>query len=257
MKPVELYRLTMAGAVWTLTSSNRPITYGGEVYVPVAIGRGRFESKNEVSKSAMDVRLDLLHELSQILMSAYSEQVLGLTLFIQTSLGTDTVWKGRLSGLAPNNAALVMSFESVFTSLRRTGLRARYQKTCRHALYGRGCTLDPETFAINATATAVAAEQVTVTEAAAEGDGHYAGGMLRAPDGTLGYIIRHVGTGITLQRPLASLVTEAVLGDVAVKLYAGCDHTRAICVAKFNNLPNYGGFDWIPGKNPMGGSSIA
>lgn len=267
MKPVELYRMVMGSQVWTFTSADSRVIYNGDVYLPVSIGRGGIESKNELSKATLEVRLDIAQDLSRTLMRTYLEQVLGLTLFIQTSSGTETAWKGRLSSLKPNNTALVMSFESVFTSLRRPGLRARYQKTCRHALYGRGCVLDPEDFVLIGGVQSVSGVSVVVPDAAAQDYGYFLGGMLRAPDGALGYIVGHSGSQITLQRPLNSLLTAFAesgyggsygnyYGGLAVKLYPGCDHLRLTCKNKFGNLDNYGGFDWIPTKNPMGGSSI-
>lgn len=267
MKPVELYRMTMGSQVWTFTSSDSDVIYNGELYSSVSIGRGGIESKNELSKATLEVRLGIQHSLSKILMRSYLEQVVSLTLFIQTSFGTETAWKGRLSSLKPNNTALVMAFESVFTSLRRPGLRARYQKSCRHALYGRGCNLDPESFVISGLARTVSGVTVEVPEAGIKPDSYFLGGMLRAPDGLLGYIVGHSGAIVTLQRPLASLITAfnesgygrnygGDYGGLEVKLYPGCNHLRATCKDTFGNLLNYGGFDWIPTKNPMGGSSI-
>ena len=39
-------------------------------------------------------------------------------------------------------------------------------------------------------------------------------------------------------------------GD-AVTLYAGCDHTAATCLAKFDNLVNFGGCPAVPEFNPF------
>jgi len=32
---------------------------------------------------------------------------------------------------------------------------------------------------------------------------------------------------------------------------AGCDHSVSTCAARFDNLANYGGFPFIPTKNPF------
>jgi hypothetical protein len=32
---------------------------------------------------------------------------------------------------------------------------------------------------------------------------------------------------------------------------AGCDHSVSTCAARFGNLANYGGFPFIPTKNPF------
>jgi hypothetical protein len=267
MKPIELFRFVMGNDVWTFTSSDAAVNYNGERYVPVSIGRGQLESKNELSKANMEVRLDVMNELCRLLLRTYQEQVLGLTLFIQTPLGTDTAWKGRLSSTKPTDTHLILSFESVFTSLRRPGLRARYQKTCRYALYGRGCKLNVEDFAVNGEARSVSGVSVQVPEADNFGDGYFTGGMIRSPDGLLGFVVAHVGDLLTLQRPMPSL-TRAFeqggygmaygegYGGTPVKIYPGCDHIHTTCKNKFNNLDNYGGFPWIPHKSPMDGSSI-
>lgn len=267
MKPVELYRLFLGTQVWAFTSSDHRVVYNGEVYLPEAIGRGKMELKNELSKASLDVSLDLTHDLSHLLMRTFPLQTLGITLFIQTGSGTNTAWKGRLASKKPSSTALKLTFESIFTSLRRPGLRARYQKACRHALYARGCNLDPEAFALPGLLQNVDGVLVTVPEAAAQIDGYYVGGMLRAPDGTLGYIVGHTGSLITLQQIHYSLIDAFAntgwgmnygndWGGLEVKLYPGCDHLRLTCKDKFNNLDNYGGFDWLPTRNPMDGSSI-
>src|SRR3546814_7797331 len=75
--------------------------------------------------------------------------------------------------------------------------------------------------------------------------------MLRSPDGVLSYIVDHVGTAITIQRMSYSLQQAIDAGfPFDVILYPGCDHSRATCISKFNNLLNYGGYDFIPVKNP-------
>ena len=47
----------------------------------------------------------------------------------------------------------------------------------------------------------------------------------------------------------------AAVGDT-IYLYPGCDRTLATCTAKFGNSANFGGFPFIPTKNPFGGSPI-
>ncbi len=260
---VDLFRFVEAnsGLVWTLTNSDIEQSYnagsGVETYDPVAIGRGQIEQKQEITKANVDITLDLTHELAVRQLTVMSENQLFLTIFTKEGATVGVSWKGRLQSVRPGETSLLMSFESIFTSLRRPGLRARFQRSCRHALYGRGCRLDPEDFATVGSCTAMSSTVLTVTEAGLQADGYYVGGMLRAPDGTLSYIIGHTGTTITLQRTSAGLRTALEGGlPFSVTLYPGCGHNRDDCKNKFNNLLNYGGFDWIPTKNPMGGSSI-
>lgn len=256
----ELYRFSEQGSaeVWTFTSGDELVTHGGEDYTPTSIGRSEIESRNELSRANLDIRVSLTNAAAIRWLSDNGENIVSLTIFERSTLGTfTTAWKGRLVAVIPGMDSITLKFESIFTSLRRPGLRARYQRSCRHALYGRGCRLDAEDFAVVGECTALAGTVVTVTEAALQPDGYYVGGMLRSPDGVLSYIVGHTGTAIALQRTSYSLAqaAEAAL-PFAVTLYPGCDHSRVTCNSKFNNLLNYGGFDFIPQKNPMGGSSI-
>ena len=97
--------------------------------------------------------------------------------------------------------------------------------------------------------------------------GFFTSGMIEAPDGTLRFITGHSGSTLTLIRPLESLNSFFAkngygegygygYGGLVIRIYPGCDRTKETCQSKFNNLNNYGGFPFIPLKNPFGGSSI-
>lgn len=256
----ELYRFSEQGSnlVWTFTSGNQVVTHNSEDYLPTAISRSTIESRNELVRANLDIKVTLTNAAALRWMSDNGENIVSLSLFERNRNGTvSTIWKGRLVSIIPGMTDIVLKFESIFTSLRRPGLRARYQKSCRHALYSRGCNLDPADFEIDVLLTELSGTVATIPLAASQTDGYYTGGMLRAPDGVLSYIISHVGERITLQRASFSLISAVDVGlPVSVKLYPGCNHSREVCNSKFNNLLNYGGFDFIPQKNPMGGSSI-
>jgi uncharacterized phage protein (TIGR02218 family) len=118
-------------------------------------------------------------------------------------------------------------------------------------LYQRGCRLNRASFAAAGTVSAVSGYTVTVSAASAQPDGFYLGGMIEDGAGVLRMIVNHVGSVLTLWRPIPGLeVTDAVT------IYPGCDRSLATCISKFDNRPNFGGFPWMPQKNPMGGSSI-
>lgn len=270
-RPVFLYKFVQGSQQWCYTNAPFQVSFAGDTYSPSAVGHSEVKQSNELSKNSITLTFPLNDEFAAQFLGHAPDLVTSVTL-LRGHLGDGegefiAYWKGRVASSKASGAKVHMECESVFTSLRRSGLRARYQKSCRHALYARGCRLNSEDWAVIALCTGTSGATVTIPGAADLAAGYLIGGMLRSPDGVLRYVVNHVGDQVTLMHPVKSLV-EAVAkagygrsygeyyGGVVVKLYPGCDHTTVECSTRFNNLDNYGGFPWIPIKNPFGGSSI-
>ena len=257
--------------VWTYTNAPYEVVFNNETYVPAAVSHNEVESKQDVAKADLDVSFDLGNVAASRWLKDSVETVVSLTIWEQDDVddGSDThvIWKGRLAGVKPSGAKITLSFDSVFTSLQRPGLGARYQRMCRHLLYGRGCKVAKSNYAVAGVPTAVSGVTVTVPEAAAFPDGYFAMGMIEMGDGTSRLIVGHAGANLTLMRPMLSLTRlftdqgygksyGEAYGGLTITLYPGCPRDRQTCNDRFNNLPNYGGFDWIPSRNPFNGTSI-
>ncbi|ABS51263.1 phage BR0599 family protein [Campylobacter hominis] len=76
-------------------------------------------------------------------------------------------------------------------------------------------------------------------------DGYFLGGYVSF-NNQHSYIMQHTGDTIFLMFPLKKLNKNVVL-----YVYAGCDKLLNTCKNKFNNEINYGGFPFVPGKNPV------
>lgn len=268
--PVHLFLFTQGLLTWRYTTAAQPVIALGYEWEPSSLTNGAVNQSNDMVKDTLSIQVPRDYSLAETFLAYVPDTITSVTMYRGhlTAPGEFIVyWKGRVASFKATGDSVSLECEPIFTSLRRPGLRARFQKSCRHALYGRGCRLNSEDWATSLLCTATSGANVTVPGAASLPVGYLIGGMLRSPDGVLRYIVNHVGDQVTLMRPVKSLV-EAVAaagygrsygeyyGGVAVKLYPGCNHTTAECTARFNNLDNYGGFPWIPIKNPFGGSSI-
>lgn len=220
-----------------------------------------------MSKSNVEVTLNLAHPMSQKFVKTIVDRTLFLTIFEKTGASVKTIWKGRLTTPKPKNNEVAFTFESVFTSMRRPGLRARFQKTCRHPHYEKGCNLDKELFKIPGTIVGVVDNVVQVTEAGLYPDGWFLGGMVRTGFQSYGYVIDHTGEFLTLQIPMSDIGDSLAnsgygenygnyMGGPGLVMFPGCDRLRQTCLTKFDNLNNNGSFPWLPSRNPMDGSSI-
>lgn len=266
-KPIELYRFVEGALIHTATSCDTDQVYNSETYVSTSLGRNEIENKNELSKENIEVYLSLDNPTGRRWLKSILDTVVTLTLFSKIDASVNVIWKGRLASVKPDASTITLIFESVFTSLRRPGLRNKYQKSCPYVLYGRGCNLNKNDFAVSSQITGVSGSVVTATAAASKPDGTYNAGMIQGPDGAFRFIINHVGTQLTLIRPLDSLTLGfansgygkgygLAYGQLVANIYPGCDRTKETCKNVYNNLDNFGGWPFIPIKNPMAGSSI-
>lgn len=268
-RPVFLYKFVQGAQQWCYTNAPFVIAFAGDTYSPSAVGHSEVKQSNELAKDSISLVFPLDDAFASQFLGYAPDLVTSVTL-LRGHVGDGefiVYWKGRVASSKASGAQIRLECESIFTSLRRPGLRARYQRTCRHALYGRGCQLDPEVFVVEGRVTSMTSISLVVPEAGGYADGYFTGGMVRAADDSLRLISNHVGTVITLSRPSEALAASFGLsgygygyglfyGQLTVKLYPGCDRVKSTCVVKFDNLANYGGFPYIPTKNPFGGSSI-
>lgn len=253
-RPVELFRFVHGSTVWTYSSGPETV-HGGETYAAFAVGRDEIGQTKELHKGGLNVLLPRTCELSLLYLVGNPEAVVTLTVYrlhVGASDSPIVYWKGRVVSVEWSGIEARLTCESVFTSLKRPGLRARYQRMCRHALYSAQCGVDKSAFDVAGTVDAINAAKtvLTVTEADALADGWFTGGMVQTPTGGFLFITAHTGSSLTLANPCALAVSDAIT------LYPGCARNRETCKDKFDNILNYGGWPWIPSRNPFDGRSL-
>jgi len=268
-RPYFLYQFVEGEQVWRFTSRATAWTSAGSsgteiTWEPAAVAHGDVVQTSEIERGRLELTWPLSHPFARRFLAPMGNTPVTLTIFRghEQVLGeTVAHWKGRVVGAEVEGQRIILTCESVFSTLRRAGVRAKYQRLCQHALYGRGCGLDIALHWQTGTVTSV----VTIPEAAGHPDGWFRGGVLRF-GAQLGFITGHAGAVLTLSRPmpelgaaLAAPETDPETGEplpVVVDIAPGCDLRAATCAAKFGNLLNFGGFPEIPGRNPFGGGSI-
>ena len=268
-RPLFLYRFAEGPAIWRFTSRSTDwVVPGGTLadepgdttWTAAALSHGNVIQSGDPRRVDLALTFPLSDPFARRWLGPRGSSVATLTIFRgHEQVPNELVahWKGRIVSARVEGVRITLQAESLFTAMRRQGVRARYQRLCRHALYSRGCRLDIADFLAPATATARSGLQITVPEAAGQPDGWYRGGVLRHA-GVPGFVIGHVGPTLTLAGRLPAL--EEVIDDpgvtAGVEIAPGCDLRRDTCVGRFGNLLNFGGFPDIPGRNPFGGGSI-
>jgi uncharacterized phage protein (TIGR02218 family) len=247
--PLYRFLFVVGGIEYRFTSASFFSEDSDGTWTPIAIDHTSISQSGDLGKDSVRITLPRTDAFAGLFLGTVPEQQVSLTIFRFQGDFFEVEWKGRIAGTSATGDAVTLECENIFTSMRRPGLRARYQKGCRHALYSPRCGVDRAAFADAATVISSSGFSVIIElDSNQRPDGYYAGGMIEIGT-SLKYIIAHQGGVLTLMQPI-EIDSD---GQVAT-LYPGCAHNLTACKNKFNNLLNYGGFPWIPGdrNNPFG-----
>lgn len=260
-RPIELYEFVYQGGTLAFTSAGRDVLYAARTYQHTpGLSRSAIEDAGEVMKASLKITAPENFRVSRLFEVYPPSDVVDVVVRrLHEDEPTDArvVWLGRVQSVEWGPAHSLISCESVFSQLRQPGLRRIYSRNCPHLLYGSGCRVSSLAFEEEFVVDALSSGGFVVTSSIAGTfpNGYFAGGKI-AFTATAGVVERrgiraHSGDELTLSHPISSLG----LGDT-ILAYPGCDRTKQTCADKFNNLVNYGGFPYIPVKNPFGQSSV-
>ena len=254
-QPVELYVFQQGTQFWYYTSGPDVVTWTGVDYQPATVVRTDVTQSNEISKAGISLTFPRNHEFAIQFLGFAPDLVTIVTVFrghVTDVAGEyQAYWKGRVISGSAAGAELTLECESVFTSMRRTGLRARFQRSCRHVLYSQACGVNMASYEVPATVLSSQPTSFVSNQAGLQADGYFTGGMVKLESGAMRFITQHIGSTLYISRPFLESI-----GGMSVSLYPGCDHLQSTCTGKFENTLNFGGFPYIPNINPFGGTSI-
>ena len=252
LQEVELYTFDGASGSFRLTPHEFDVHLNGQLYVSMPIERNELALGAEAAKSALELKMppncDLVRHL---LASALTGGATSVTLHTARRDTLDDYWwilgarwVGRVLGVDVADDVARVRCESAQVSLKRIGLRRLYSRKCSHVLYSAACGASP--ISASAVVSGVDGRNVDL-DGGTPGSvsGAIAGGWLQTPDGARHMIINDYSIGVTLLYPAAIDVGTEVL------LTAGCDHNVQTCAVRFGNVDNYGGFPFIPSRNPF------
>ena len=250
---VELYEFREGADAYYFTSSSTTITYLGMDYVPTNIQREKILQTSDPLREPINLTFPRTDSFASRFVAYEADKQYTVTIYRGTLTGSTfaITYKGRVVEAIAQGNIVKLNCESIYTAIQNLGLQARYEYNCRHLLYGSQCGADPNSFKVNGTVVSNTGTVIEVVAVDAYTDGYFNGGILQDSFLNRRYILSHVGPNLTVSKSWASLDVGA-----AVVVYAGCDRTKATCNTKFSNVINFGGFPWIPSKNPFEGSIV-
>lgn len=251
-RPIELYEFVLASDAFRYHNvDDALIVADGEDYLPEAIRRSKIEARAEDRTGDLRVTVPRDNVFARKFIDVVPGQRASFTLRrFQRDEGTGDIilmFKGLVEsvGFTKNKTHAEIVVRSIEVATSRALPRFGYQGLCNHVLYDGRCKVVETLFRFDGTVSAVSGSTLTVPGLNAEVDGYYTGGFIFFPSiNDYRLILTHVGDDITLLLPFPEDANGAI-----VQVFAGCDHTLPVCKDTFDNVENYGGFAFVPGKN--------
>lgn len=255
----RLYAIERSGTVtWRYTSADRAIAWGGHDWLPLAISDDGVRMTGEASADELKITLPYLLPVVQRFRVTPPSVEVFVTVYDYDADEADALvaWVGSVSAMIAGEAgSATLACDSLSTSMRKEGLRLKYERACPHSVYDPMCGVIKALFGQDVKITALDAVSITVVRTgtldALPDASYYDYGAAEWPvDGTTETRgLDSAGAGGVLQ-----LIggTYGLAVDDVITIYPGCDGTRAMCQDRFNNLLNHGGFPHMPGESIYG-----
>ena len=252
-KPAELFQFT-GGVYAYYTTAQSAVMFGGAEYLPDCVVHGEIEQSEELNKQTLEIVVKGSSEVARLYVAEIPPRSVNVRVyrFLQGIDEFRLVWAGRVVKpvFSSANDECALQCEPIFTLLKRPGLRRNYQLLCPYALYDERCRLQMAPYMVDDVVTDLGSNWLTGPKVAAKPAGWFVGGILRF--GTHYKLITNHASGRII---LGGNVPGMAAGS-SFQAMAGCDKSLGTCANRFGNHVNFGGFPYIPTKNPFTGDSI-
>ena len=239
---LELYKFETAAEQFYFTTTIFSRVFGGNTYIPVAVKRGAVNLNENVLKSQVTFAFPLTNTFAKRCLGEYFEGRMLVTVYQEGIV----FWKGRVISADLQDNIITLKADSSVQSLTRQSSGARFSRYCWKSLYSEACGLSK--VSKKATFSVISVSGRVISVSTGQPDNTYYGGIAEL-QGQARRIVSQTATTITLQDSFTGVLS----GNLDI--YPGCTLTKTNCDSLGNGI-NFGGFSYIPTKNPIGNTGL-
>lgn len=258
--PVALYEILIGGLVWRYNSLNVEVIANGLKYEPLTISDDGYTQSGDINNDTFEITLPANAPIVQIFQGTPPSQRARVYLRRMHIGDTEAPihWVGMIMSVRitePGTAVIVC--QPMTGTFNRNGLRLAFGRNCPHALYDNQCKVNRANFNTTVRVDALSGDSFISSQLAQYVvDGWASGGYLTWTRSGINLlesrpIELHTNSTVRLMG-----TTDGMSVGMYVTVYAGCNRSTAHCAGKFGNLPNFGGFPYLPGKSPFVGNPV-
>jgi uncharacterized phage protein (TIGR02218 family) len=249
-EPIELYEFTSGETIYRYTNGDEDIVYNTYTYSAIPIERSAPVQSKESAQSKIRINMPRDSSVPQIFVNISPSNTVWVTIlrYHRNDSEVITYWQGRVRGVVWTLSKCELECEPQDAMLKRMALWRTYQNVCNHALYSAQCGVQANANKFPVVIGTVSDTTITSSDLSAITSGWLTAGFIkrRTPDAQQRFISSHSGNTITILQAFDGLQ----VGET-VDVFAGCLRDYGTCRTKFNNGDNYGGFPYVPTRNPF------
>lgn len=254
-QPLELFLFELSGAEFPFNNGESEETFNATIYKPEAIKRGSIANEADKSSQQVNITVPVTNEFAQLYLGVPPGERSSVEIFQRhrtdtPGLETVSIFQGLVSTVtfAKDGKEAVIVCRPLSSTGERATPRRTFQGLCNHVLFDDRCTLNEVDFEETGTVTVVSGRNVTITGLTNVGGGsdYWENGYVEFAN----------------ERRLINLQTANVFKlniefkntpvGSTVRVLPGCKLRRIVdCDTKFSNVLSFGGFSWVPTKNPF------
>lgn len=235
----ELYEFTVDGTAYRFCPKISNVIFNSNVFQSAIIARSAVQITDNFLKNTLQVKFSRTHNFARLLLHYTPEIPVGLIIYRNGTI----YWQGQVIGA--NGSGLFIELDCVtnFSKTLRPAITPRIQISCRHQLYGEGCSLNKASFGLSTSIlTNISTTSFTVASVGGQPNSYYLNGEVLWNNQRRN-ITKQVGTTLSITYPFTGTPAGAVI------IYPGCSKSESVCRTKFNNVLNFGGFARLPTRN--------
>ena len=265
LKLAEIYKIQLtSGEYIYCTNHSTNLVYSGNTYLALPLTRSSIEyySNLQVDKVDISVRLQGViiggvgYSVSQVVDRGWLHGAHIWIYLVDWSLLNESslLFEGFATGkITYNSGTCTLDVTSTLDKLNDQFPKLIYSELCQHTLYKQGifaCNVTKASFKTAGTVVS-SADKFTITSTSFDVSGsfplgYWLDGTIIITSGDNNGVSRdiklHISGTITTRISFPDIINAGTTFDV----YPGCDRTSLICISKFNNMPNFFGFEYIP-----------
>lgn len=272
-QPIELFLFTNNEETFAYTSGPDPVTFGPNTYTPLPISRTKPNLEQVTTARNLVVKVPITEPFARRYLSFVPASLDTCIVFRQHSTDggspeTIQFFTGEVTNVTFKDNEAQINVQNVGSILERLVPQQTCRNGCNHILYDTKCAVVESQFRIDTVVTGISSDGLTITvdgstntfpdtglqlSAQLTADASYVlNGILERNSGDENRMVRATidQTGNIVDCTILFPFQTLALGT-ALKLLAGCDHKFPTCIAKFANQDRYGGFPFVPLKNPF------